>query len=291
MIVSDNLRGIALMVLGMFGFAVTDTFLKLLGKEFPSGQIMISLGLGGGTIFAILAFREGSAGWSTAFRHPLVLLRNIFEMLGTVGFLTGLVLAPLSIVSAIVQAAPLIVTLGAAIWLKEKVGPHRWTAIFLGLFGVLLVIKPWSSAFEPGSLFAVCGVVFLSLRDLVTRRVPKDIATMKLAAYAMYLLVPAGIVTLLITDQELVSPNTNQILFLAAAILISTIGYFGTTAAMRVGDASLVSAFRYSRILFALVLAAAVFGERPDAFTYIGAAIIVLSGLYAMWRERLRKKA
>ena len=288
---SGNAKGIALMILGMFGFAVTDAFLKLLGGTIPTGQIMIVLGVGGGAVFTLLALRDGPDGWGKAFKHPLVLLRNTFEVCGTMGFLTGLVLAPLSIVSALIQMTPLIVTLGAALWLKEQVGPHRWTAIFLGFIGVLFVIKPWSASFEPGSIFALVGVFFLSLRDLVTRRVPQDIPTLKLASYAMLLLIPAGFLLLWLNDDTLVSPNRNQTLFLIGAILISVVGYFGTTAAMRVGDASLVSAFRYSRIIFALILAALIFGERPDALTYLGAAIIVLSGLYAMWRERLRRAA
>lgn len=286
---SGNLQGIGLMVLGMFGFAVTDVFIKLLGGAIPTGQILMCLGIGGGVAFWALSLRAGARDWRAAFAHPLVITRNIFEVVGTVAFLSGLVLAPLSTVSAIVQANPLIVTIGAALWLKEPVGIHRWSAIFVGLFGVLLVIQPWSDSFVPASLLAVLGVSSMAIRDLVTRRVPPHYGTMQISTFALFLLIPGGVALLMGTGTTLVTPTLTQALLLLAAVAISVVGYFGTTAAMRVGEVGVVTPFRYSRIVFALIFAALVFGERPGAMTYLGAAIIVASGLYTLWREQLRR--
>lgn len=293
MILTDNLRGIMLMVFGMFGFAVTDTFIKLLGGAVPTGQIMMCMGAGAGTAFLIAAHRRGRGqapvAWRADFLRPIILWRNLFEVLGTMFFLTALLLAPLSVVSAIIQANPLIVTLGAALWLKEPVGPWRWGAIFVGLFGVLLVIQPWGDGFHPASLVALLGVAGLSFRDLVTRRVPRHVSTLQLSVYALYLLVPAGYLLCLISGTPLVMPTPPELGVLALAVTISTVGYFGTTAAMRFGDVGVVTPFRYSRIVFALILAITVFGERPGALTYLGAFIIVASGLFTLWRERRRK--
>lgn len=278
------------MVLGMLGFAVTDTFLKLLGGVIPAGQIMMCMGAGAGTAFLIAARRQNvPASWRADFTRPIILFRNLFEVMGTLFFLTALLLAPLSVVSAIIQANPLIVTIGAALWLKEPVGPWRWGAILIGLFGVLLVIQPWGDGFHPASLIALLGVLGLSLRDLVTRRVPSHISTLQLSVYALYLLMPAGFILCLVSGTPLVMPTAPELGLLALAVTISTVGYFGTTAAMRFGDVGVVTPFRYSRIVFALILAILVFGERPSALTYLGAGIIVASGLFTLWRERRRK--
>ncbi|MEP4195844.1 MAG: DMT family transporter [Aliishimia sp.] len=286
-----NLQGIVLMVLGMLGFAVADVFLKLLGGAIPTGQIIMSIGAGAGTIFLVAALREGQLEWVGAFKEPIIIWRNLFEIIGTLGFLTALILAPLSTVSAIIQANPLIVTFGAALWLKEPVGPYRWAAIFVGLLGVLLVIQPWGTRFEPTSLFAIIAVLGLALRDLATRRVPKYVSTKQLSVYALYLLIPAGALLMLATGSSYVIPNGAQAVFLISAIFISSIGYFGTTAAMRVGDVGVVTPFRYSRIVFALIFAALVFDESPDVLTYLGAAIIVASGIFTLWREQRAKVA
>jgi len=282
---SDNFKGIALMVLAMLGFAITDAFLKSLSGLVPTGQLIMTMGTCGGLTFAALAHRNGATGWRKAFLTPIVLTRNFFEAIGTMLFLTGLMIAPLSVVSALVQVTPLVVTLGAALWLREAVGPRRWSAILVGFFGVLLVIQPWSISFSPGALFTLAGVFFLAGRDLVTRRVPQTIPTMMLASIGMGLLLPAGALLMLFQNQSWTATSPPQTLLLAGAVIFSIIGYFGVTAAMRIGEASLVSAFRYSRIVFGLILAALFFGERPNSIAYAGMAIIVASGLYTMWRE------
>ena len=193
---AENLRGSALMIAAMFGFAVTDMFIKLLGAALPTGQILATLGAGGALVFGVLARRRGETLLGPAFVHPAVLWRNGFEILGTLCFISAIVHAPLSVTSAILQANPLVVTLGAALWLGEPVGTRRWSAIGVGLVGVLLVIQPWNERFEPASLPAVGGVFGLAGRDLATRRVPDGISSVVLSSYALAMLVPAGLLLL-----------------------------------------------------------------------------------------------
>ena len=284
---AENLRGSALMIVAMFGFAVTDMFIKLLGAALPTGQILATLGAGGALVFAILARRRGDALLGPAFVHPVVLWRNGFEILGTLCFVSAIVHAPLSVTSAILQANPLVVTLGAALWLGEPVGARRWSAIGVGLVGVLLVIQPWNERFEPASLLAVGGVLGLAFRDLATRRVPQGISSVMLSSYALAMLVPAGLLLLALPDTSAPTPpDAGQALLLLGAVAISTLGYYGITAAMRAGDVGTVTPFRYSRIVFALAIAALVFDETIDALMLVGAAIVVASGLYTLWRER-----
>ena len=284
---AENLRGIALMTVAMLGFALTDMFIKLLGSTLPTGQILVVLGGGGSLVFALLARGRGEALFTAAFFHPAVMLRNGFEIAGTLLFVSAIVHSPLAVASAIIQATPLVVTLGAAFWLGEPVGVRRWSAIGVGLIGVLLVIQPWREAFAPASLLAVGAAFALAFRDLATRGVPKRVPTAVLSSYALAMLVPTGALLLLLPfAAPPVFPEPTQALYLLGAIAISTLGYYGITAAMRTGDVGVVTPFRYSRILFALGIAVAVFDEKVDLTMLLGAAIVVASGLYTLMRER-----
>ena len=290
---SDNLRGIGLMIVAMFGFALTDMFIKLLGGTVPTGLILVVLGGGGSLLFALLARLRGDALFGPAFLHPAVMWRNAFEVLGTLMFVNAIVHSPLSVASAIVQATPLIVVLGAALHFGESIGPRRWGAIGVGLFGVLLVIRPWGESFAPASLLAVGAAFALAFRDLATRRVPPDVSTAVLSSYALAMLVPAGALLLLVLPDgpPPALPGPRDALLLAAAVSISSLGYYGITGAMRVGDVGVVTPFRYSRIVFALIIAAAVFDEAIDATMLAGAAIVVATGVYTLLRERRQRRA
>ena len=287
MTLSPNLQGIFLMTIGMAGLAVTDAILKILGGAIPIGQIMVIQGAGGTLIFGALSLRQGDRNWAQNFFLPTVVWRNLCEMVAVVSFLAALILVPLSTISSILQANPLLVTLGAAIWLNEPVGPRRIAAIIVGLLGVLLIIRPWSDSFNVAALLCVVATVSLSVRDLLTRRLPSTVTNHQAATFVVALMVPLGLVLNAARGEVFVSPNSQQLALIFAALLSMPVGYWGVTAAMRVGDVAVVTPFRYSRIVFALILAALIFGERPDALTYIGAAIVVASGLYTIWREQM----
>ena len=282
----DNLRGAMLMVLAMAGFAIEDMFVKLTSDALPVGQIIALLGAGGGAIFAVILRIQGRRLFSADMLTAPILLRAVGEVLGTLCFVTAVVLTPLSSASAILQATPLAVTLGAALFLGEPVGWRRWSAIIVGFFGVLLIVRPGLEGFNALSLFAVAGVVGLALRDLATRKVPKSISSMQLSFLAFIVLVPAGSLLVLATGTPVVMPARTEMLYLVGAVLIGVLAYYAIVAAMRVGEVSFVTPFRYTRMLFALVAGVLVFDESPDALTLTGAAIIIASGVYTLWRER-----
>lgn len=288
---TGNLRGILWMILGMAAFAGLDTLLKLLAGAVPTGQILVLQGAGGAIVFGLIGLRAGVRDWGPRFRHPAVIGRNICEAGAATCFILALSSAPLSIVAAIIQANPLLVTLGAALWLREPVGPHRWSAICVGLCGVMLVIRPWGAAFDPASLYAVAGVIFLSARDLLVRWVPAGMPTVQLGTMAMLSILLAGAFIHLVPGTAIHAPDARQWVYLVLSVFALAVGFFGTTAAMRAGDISAVAPFRYSRLAFAMIMAAIVFGETPDGLTYLGGAIIVGSGLYTLWREQFRRAA
>ena len=282
----DNLRGAVLMTLAMAGFALEDMLIKLMADAMPTWQIILLLGGGGASVFAVVAVSRRQALFSRNFLTGPVLLRSLGELIGTIGFVTALALTPISSASAILQATPLAVTLGAALFLGETVGWRRWSAILAGFAGVVLVIRPGMSGFEPNSLFALLAVVGLGMRDLVTRRVRGDVTSLQLSYLAFLTLIPASVILASVSDRAWVAPEPQMWALVGAAVLAGTLAYYAIVAAMRIGEVSYVTPFRYSRIIFALIVGVVVFGETPDAVMLAGAAIIVGSGIYTVWRER-----
>lgn len=282
----DNIRGATLMVLSMLGFALEDMFIKLVADVVSVGQIIVMLGIGGSIVFGTVVLAQRRPLLSTDMLTSPILLRAAGEMIGTVCFLSAIVLTPLSSASAILQATPLVVTLGAALFLGETVGWRRWSAIIVGMFGVLLIIRPGMASFEVLSLLALGAVFCLATRDIATRRVPSSISTMQLSFLGFVAVIPAGALLMLVSGTAPMMLDGLQWVYFLSGMSIGLFAYYGIVAAVRIGEISFVSPFRYARLLFALVIGVSVFDESPDALTLIGAAIIVASGIYTVWRER-----
>lgn len=274
------------MVLAMLGFALEDMFIKLLADALSVGQILIMLGIGGSLAFGTVVRLQGAALLSRDMLSAPIALRAAGEMVGTICFISAIVFTDISSASAILQATPLVVTLGAALFLGEPVGWRRWGAIMVGLCGVLLIIRPGMDSFEVLSLFAVGATFCLGLRDLATRRVPATISTMQLSFLGFVVIIPAGLAFMLWTGEGMRGLSAPNWGYFACAMGIGLFAYYAIVAAMRVGEVGFVTPFRYARLLFALVIGVAIFGETPDTLTLIGAAIIVASGIYTVLRER-----
>jgi drug/metabolite transporter (DMT)-like permease len=286
----NNLRASLMMAGAMALFALEDAFIKQVSAELSVGQILLMLGTGGFVVMALICRLQRQPVFGPAFLNRAVLVRNGAEILGTAGFVTALSLVPLSTVSVILQASPLIVTMGAALIYRETVGWRRWTAILVGLAGVVIILRPGAEGFRPEALFAVVGVVCLSVRDLATRQVPPGVPTLQLAAWGFLAIVPAGLIALPFGD-GITLPSAVAWGDMAVALVLGLFGYFALTLAVRGGDLAVVAPFRYARIVFALMLGWLVFAERPDAPMLAGAALIVGSGLYTLWREARTRRA
>lgn len=282
----DNIRGAIFMVLSMLGFAIEDSFIKMMGNALPVGQILFMLGIGGSTVFAVIVLKQGRALFERAMLSTPVLVRGVGEIVGTMCFISAIVFTPLSTASAILQATPLVVTLGAALFLGETVGWRRWAAIAVGFMGVMMIIRPGMEGFSPLSLFALGGVMGLATRDIATRKVAATLSTMQLSFLGFLVLIPAGLVMLPATGQSFAPLDLRLTLLTLASITIAVFAYYAIVAAMRIGEVSFVSPFRYSRLIFALIIGTTLFNERPDMWTLIGASVIVASGIYTVLRER-----
>src|SRR6056297_1480419 len=286
----DNLKGMAWMTLAMLTFALTDMLIIFSTREVPFGQFLVMFGLGGAVLFAIWARFQGHRWVSPVLLMRPVMLRNVAEILATVSFILALSLIPLSTLSAVIQATPLLVTLGAALFLGEQVGWRRWTAIIVGLIGVLIILRPGGQDFDPFILVAAAATIGLSLRDLATRPVPKTVPTPLLASYSFASVGVAGLAVMTFTG-GFVMPDAATSALVLASILMGMAAYFSITAAMRVGDIAVVTPFRYTRLVFAFVIAMFVFGETLDLMTLLGVSVVIATGLYTLMREAKLRSA
>ena len=221
--------------------------------------------------------------------HPAVttrplLLRSASEVLGRLFYTLAFALAPLSVVSAILQATPLVVALGAVVFFGETVGWRRWTAIVIGFIGVLMILRPGTNAFDLTSIFAVLGMLGFAGRDLGSRASPASMSNAQLGVLGFAMLVIAGLILIAVTGPgPMASPRASG--QVALAVIVGVLAYTALTAAMRVGEVSVTVPFRYTRLIFAMILGILVFGETPDSMTLAGSAVIVLSGLVVIRRS------
>lgn len=284
---SDNLRGSLFMVLAMLGFAIEDAFFKA-----ATGTAGVSAGVGtmlfglfGTAFFVLYAVWVKEPLLSRAYVEGPLLIRSGFEIMGRLFFALSLAFAPLSTTSAILQAAPLVVTLGAVLVLKEQVGLRRWLAMAVGFAGVLLILRPTPSGFDATAIFAVLGMIGFAGRDLMTRASPPEVSATQLGILGFLMVFVAGIIITLFETAPLTAPTLPALTLLLGTGLAGLIGYSALTKAMRTGEVSVVAPFRYSRLLIALVFAYVIFDERPDLLTLAGAALIVGSGVYTLVRS------
>lgn len=284
---TDNRRGILLMLLAMGAFALEDAAIKAASVHYSTAQVLLVLGLGGAALFWALSVRAGASPLDRRGLHPTVLVRCGAEAVAGFLFVKALALAPLATASAILQAAPLALVAGGALFLGERVGWRRWSAVSAGFLGVLLILAPWSDGFDAALLLAVGATFALAARDIVTRMVPPDIHSLQLSAWGYLALLPGGLTYLALGEPLKAVPPADWPL-LAGLILMGAVAYYAVTVAMRIGEVSVVAPFRYARLVFAAALGIVLFGEWPAPLAWAGAALVIGSGLYAMVREGRR---
>ena len=282
---SDNLRGAGFMLLSMAGFVINDTLVKLASDEIGLFQLIFVRGLMATVLIALLAGWHGALRSRIGRRDGKVLgLRVVGELSATCLFLLALVNLPLANVTAILQSGPLAITLAAALFLGEPVGWRRTAAILVGFLGVLAIVRPGAESFTLYSLAAVASVGFVVLRDLSTRQFSPGMPSLLVVLTTSVAVTLLGGAVSAFLPWEQVSGRV--LVLLAAASVAVTIGYFFGVKAMRVGEVAVVTPFRYSVLLWAILLGYAVWGDLPDAMTLVGAGLIVASSLYSFHRER-----
>ena len=273
------------MILSMACFAVEDTFIKLLSTRLPATQILFSVGFGGALITLALAVTLNVNLADKILLNKHVISRTIADLFGAFFFTSAMVLIPMSLLASILQATPLFVTLGAAILLGEKVGWRRWSAIFIGFLGIIIILQPGYGSFQLVSLLGLAAVLCLALRDVVTRDMATEIPTLTVTFYACLAMGSAGFIAYPFFGTPIM-PTTFEAILLVCAAIIGVTGYFLIVLATRKGDVSVIAPFRYSRLLFSLVLASLILGEMLTLPILLGGLLVVSSGIYTFGRER-----
>lgn len=268
----------------MAAFTINDTMMKAMSGEVPLFQLLFLRGVLTTVLVAMIAARMGALRARPTRRDwGLIGWRAVAETGAAYFFLTALFHMPLANVTAILQMMPLTVTLAAWIFLREPVGWRRLLAIAVGFVGVMLIVRPGAADFNSYSIYALVAVGFATLRDLVTRQMsaatPSMLVTLVTSAVVMVAFGLAGL------GGEWVAMTGREIGLTAGAGLMIIGGYLFAIMVMRVGEISVVAPFRYTGLIWALVLGWSIFGDWPDTLTLFGAAIVAGSGLFTFWRE------
>jgi len=271
------------MSLAMGFFIANDALVKHVSATLPTAQLVFIRGLFASSVLLLAAVATGAlrpaiaaSAWQQLTQPP-VLLRAALDAFATIAYLGALFQLPIANASAINLASPMFIAVYAALVWKERVVAARWVAIAAGFTGVMLVVQPAADGFNSWSLVCLFSTVLQAARDLVTRRialtVPSILITLTTACAVLLLTGPLSLL------QGWVPVRQHHLVLLATASLFLSAAYFLVTVAMRSGEMSLVAPFRYTGLMFALVIGWLVWDDVPNALAWCGIGLMVLAGL------------
>lgn len=287
---SETLRGILAMTAAMAAFCVGDTLFKVLGSRLPVGEMLFIRGVISSALMIAYVTWTGQIATWRRLATPLVGLRLVCEVACSALFFLALMSMAFADAAAIGQFTPLAVMAGAALFLGEPVGWRRWTAAGIGFIGVLMIVKPGSSAFQPMSLVMLASMIAVAGRDLVTRRLPRDMSSPMLTMSSAVAMTVLG-VAMAPFERTWLMPTSGELAILTVCACTIVIGLFSIIVAMRRGDTASVTPFRYAYMVFAMLSSIVVFGDWPDYPSWVGIVMIVASGLYMLHREQVVRRA
>jgi len=282
----ENIVGSCLMILSMAAFAGEDSVIKALSEELPVSQIIFLIGIGGASVFAITGVLLKREILVPEINSLPMHARIVTEIFGRIFYSLALSLTSLSSTTMILQATPLIVVIGASIFFNEKVGVVRWLAIGLGFVGVLMIISPEEAEFSLLSLLAIFGMLGFAFRDLASRAASPKLNIFTLGCHGFLSLAVAGIILSLMLEQSFLTISDDTWLFLIAGVSLGVVGYGSLISAMRIGEVSAITPFRYTRLIFGLSIGYFIFNEHVGINAAIGCVLIVLSSFTVLYRGR-----
>ena len=282
---SPNTLGALLMMASMASFTLNDTFIKLTDGQVPLPQLLFLRGLLSILLIVILSRWLGAIHLDIARRDwGLIMVRSLAEVATAYFFLTALFNMPLANVTAILQMLPLTVALAAALFFNEPLGWRRMVAILLGFMGMLLIVRPGGEGFSLWSVYAMLAVLCVTVRDLATRRLTPGVPSMTVTLMAALVVTVCFGAVSVTTVWVPVDPVLGALIAGSSVAIIG--GYFFSVLVMRVGEISFIAPFRYTGLVFALILGFVVFGDWPERLTLVGAGIVVATGIFTLYLER-----
>lgn len=283
---AQNRRGIIALLMAISLFVGSDTLMKLAREIYPAGQaiaLRAIFAITAGVVLVFLFREERLLGKSL---KPYVLLRGVIEGIVALTFMWSLGKLPLANITAILMASPIIIVVMAVLLGIENVGWRRSLAVLVGFLGVLLVIRPAPENFDIPAIVALISAVLVAARDLLTRKIGSDIPA---TVVTLSTTVVVGAASLALGFFETWQPAWRlETLYLAVAAVLVTIGSVLTVIAFRSADIGVISGYRYSVVVFAVLVGYLVWGDMPDTWALAGITLIVASGLYTLHRQRVR---
>ena len=268
----------------MSAFVLNDAFVRLAGDSLPLAQILFIRGLITTVLLLAFAIYGGVFSLKVSKKDKWrIFFRSIAEALTAYFFLTAVMEMPFANVTAILQILPMTVTLAAAFVFKEKVGIIRISLILIGFFGVVLIINPSADGFNLYAVYALIAVVLITIRDLITRKLSSEVPTLLPTVSASIGVLLFSVILLINTPLQPLNTQNSLFIFLAAFFIV--FGYYTAVLVMRSGEISFISPFRYTAILFALILGFIFFDEKPDITAFVGIVIVMLAGIVLMMRN------
>ncbi|BDW86738.1 DMT family transporter [Roseicyclus marinus] len=286
---SPNLKGALYMTLSMAAFTLNDACVKLVAETVPLFQIVALRGLSTTILLAVTVHLTVGLRFSMPRRdRPLVAWRTVAEVGAMVAFLLALTNMAIANATAILSALPLMVTLAAAVLFRDPVGWRRWAAIGVGFVGVMMIVQPGTDGFNEWSLLALLSVVIITARDLLTRAFSPAVPSMSVAVITAGAVGAFGAIVSLFTPWMAMGLYEIALTLAASVFIIG--GYVFGIMVMRIGEVGFVSPFRYTSLIFALILGFVIFDEFPNTLALFGVATVMAAGIYTLFRERIRKQ-
>lgn len=299
---STNAIGISSAIGAAICFSVNDMGVKFLSGDYPLHEvILLRASIGMVVLLAILVPLQGGMANLRTRRLPVHVLRGLCVVFANMMFFLGLAAMPLADAAAIFFISPLIITAFSVVFLGEKVGPRRWLAVGIGMLGVIVVMRPGSSAFQLASLLPLAAAVGYAFLHILTRRIGGTESALAMTFYIqLTFIVVSGAIGLGFGDgrfagtgdpslefllREWVWPQSGDIWVLVLIGCASTFGGFLISQAYRLCEAGLAAPFEYIALPLAIFWGFVIFGEWPDIMTWVGVAMIIAGGLYMVWRE------
>jgi drug/metabolite transporter (DMT)-like permease len=287
---TSELSGVAAMLGATASFVICDTFMKLAAENLPPFEVLFLRGIAASLSCAVLVVLRGEWHAISGIRNPRALLRAVAETFSVLCYIVALARMPIADVIAIVQTAPLILILGVAFLVREKIGAARVVLVLLGFVGALMVAQPDASGISPAALLAFASALLIAARDLIGRDVPTAIPV-TVVALATNLMVMAAAAAMSLGVETWTPPTARHISFLAIAGLLVTLAHAGLLLAYRLGRTTVIAPFFYSFAPWALLSGLIVWGALPNPLALAGILLICISGVASVLLDQRWRRA
>jgi len=286
-LINNELLGIFYMILCQFSFATNDAMVKFIYQNFDEifvlNQVIFIRGIFALFFIGIFLYFKNLLNFKIIFSFIQLSIRGVFEAFAAICFFIGVATLPFGMVYVLLSLAPIFMTAFGALFLNEKVRWKRWTAVILGFIGIIIVINPKELEFGYFFIFPLLSAILLSFRDMYTKNIKGNFHSLQIAFITcLVVTIFFGFLSL----YKFFNFGLKEYLILFVASFFLSLGYIFSVATIKVALVSVTSTFRYSVILWGILYGYFYFGEIPNTNTYIGAVLIVISGLIIITRQK-----